>query len=88
MILMCKALSWVTASRTDAFQYHSLFSSDDNNNTKMCIALGTFSFVLESEECECQQRNAMNRTGCTGEAGQIRKAWQFLRLHHSTWKRL
>ena len=71
---------------------------DDNNNNKMCVALGTFSFileseecfsfVLESEECECQQRSAMNRMGCTGEAGQTSKAWQFLRLHHSTWKRL
>ena len=30
----------------------------------------------------------MKRTGCTGEAGQTSKVGQFLRLHHSTWKRL
>ena len=40
-----------------------------------------FFFVLESKECECQQRNAMNRMGCTGEAGETSKAWQLLRLH-------
>ena len=53
-----------------------------------CVALGTFSFLLESEKCGCQQRNAMNGMGCIGEAGQTSKAGQFLRLHHSTWKRL
>ena len=30
----------------------------------------------------------MNGMGCTGEPGQTSKAGQFLRLHHSTWKRL
>ena len=30
----------------------------------------------------------MNGMGCTGEAGQTSKAGQFLRLHHSRWKRL
>ena len=30
----------------------------------------------------------MNWMDCTGEAGQTNKANQFLRLHHSTWKRL
>ena len=49
-----------------------------------CLALGTFSFILESKMCGCQQRNAMNRMGCTGEAGQTSKAGQFLRLHHNT----
>ena len=51
-------------------------------------ALGNFSFVLESKKCTCQQRNAMNWMDCTGEAGQTIMAGQFLRLHHSTWKRL
>ena len=40
---------------------------------KKCVALGTFSFVLESEKCGCQQRNAMNGMGYTGEAGQSRR---------------
>ena len=55
---------------------------------KRCVALGTFSFVLESEKCGCQPKNARNGMGFTGEAGQTSKAGQFLRLHHSTWKRL
>ena len=56
---------------------------------KMCVALATFSFVLESKKCgcHCQPKNAMNMTGCTGKVGQTSKAGQFLRLHHSTWKR-
>ena len=28
-----------------------------------CVALGTLSFVLESKNCWCQQRNAMNGMG-------------------------
>ena len=48
------------------------------------IALGTFSFVLESEKCGCQQRNAINGMGCTSEADQTSKVGQFLRLHHNT----
>ena len=53
-----------------------------------CVAIGTFSFVLESERCGFQPRYATNGMGRTGEAGQTSKAGQFLRLHHSTWKRL
>ena len=53
-----------------------------------CVAQGTFSFVLLSEKCMCQQRNLMDGMGCTGEADQTSKAGQFLRLHHSSWKRL
>ena len=49
---------------------------------------GTFSFILESKKCRYQQQNAMNGMGRTGEAGQTSKVGQFLRLHHSTWKRL
>ena len=30
-------------------------------------ALGTFSFVLESERCRCQQRSAVNGKGCKGK---------------------
>ena len=55
---------------------------------KKCVALGTFSFVLKSKTCGCQPRNAMKGMGCTGEADQTSKAGQFLRLHHSTRKRL
>ena len=46
-----------------------------------------FSFE-ESEKRGCQQRNAVNGMGCTGEADQTSKAEQFLRLRHNTWKRL
>ena len=47
-----------------------------------------FSFVLKPENCVCQQWNAMNGMGCKGEVDQTRKAGPFLRLHHSTWKKL
>ena len=40
---------------------------------KSALPPGTFSFILESEKCGCQQRNAMNGMGCTGEAGQTSK---------------
>ena len=39
-----------------------------------CVALETFSFVLESEKCTCQQKNTKNGIGCTGKAGQTSKA--------------
>ena len=64
------------------------YSMRQGPDGKKCVALGTFSFVLESEKCGCQPRNAMNGMGCTGEAGETSKAGQFLRLHHSTRKRL
>ena len=47
-----------------------------------------FCFVVGSEKCACQQKNAVNGMGCTGEADQTYKAGQFLRLRQSTWKRL
>ena len=51
------------------------------------VAFGTISFLLESEKCRCQLRNAMNGMGCTCEAGQTNKVGQFLILHNSTRKR-
>ena len=45
-------------------------------------------FVLESEKCGCQQRNAMNGMGCICEADQTCKVGQFFRLRHSTWKKV
>ena len=50
---------------------------DRGPDGKTCVAFRTFFFppfclfvffVLESEMCECQQRNAMNGMGCTGES--------------------
>ena len=46
-------------------------------------ALGTFSFVLESDRCGCQQRNAVNRKGRKGKGNQTSTAEQYLK-HHST----
>ena len=43
-----------------------------------------FSFVLESERCGCQQRNAVNGKGRKGKADQTSTAEQYLRQHHST----
>ena len=47
-------------------------------------ALGTFSFVLESERCGCQQRNAVSGKGRKGKGDQTSTAEQYLRHHHST----
>ena len=43
-----------------------------------------FFFVLESERCGCQQRNAVNGKGRKGKGNQTRTAEQYLRQHHST----
>ena len=45
-------------------------------------------FVFESKKCGSQQRDAMNWIGCKGDVDQTSKAGQFLRLHHSTWKKV
>ena len=43
-------------------------------------------FLITSEKCRCQQRNAVNKMECTGEVDQTSKAVQFLNEHYSTWK--
>ena len=40
------------------------------------------------KKCGCQQRNAMNGMGCICEADQTSTVGQFLRLRHSTWKKV
>ena len=37
------------------------------------VALGTFSFVFESEMCGCQPRNAVNGMGCTGVRATVQR---------------
>ena len=64
-------------------------SYDRAQMRKSALPLELFlSFWNPKSAGTCQPRNAVNGMGCTGEAGQTSKAGQFLRLHHSTWKRL
>ena len=51
------------------------------------LPLESFSFVLESENRGCQQRNAVKGMGRKGEKDQTSKAGQFLRQHRSTLKK-
>ena len=48
----------------------------------------TFSFMLESERCGCQQRNAVNGKRRKGEEDQTSIAGQYLRKHHSLKRKL
>ena len=78
---------WTGILLQHSLQSMGVYSMWQGPDGKKHVALGNFSFVLESEKCGCQQRNTVNQMGCIGEAGQTSKAGQFLR-HHSTWKRL
>ena len=41
---------------------------------------------LDSEKRGCQQRDAMNWIGCTGDVDRTSKAGHYLRLCNSAWK--
>ena len=66
------------------YRVEEFVQSDRAELGESTLPFELFSFVLESERCGCQQRNAVNGKGRKGKGDQTSTAEQYLRQNHST----